>query len=237
MTPPAAHDSPDPVLSDLLAGGRSILLVVDMQEDFCGSDGFVASLGLDTTPCRAIVDRLGRLVEATREAAVPVVWVYADYRDEAVPPSFLHRKALSGITRDCCVPGTQGYEPFGVAPEPDDRVFVKHNFSAMSVPALVDYLRRSKVETIVVTGVQTNVCVESTLRDAYNLGFNVVVVEDCVASHTPPLHDATLANVRALIGQVVAADAVEQVWRSKPGTVVSTAGARETEAERTRNTG
>ena len=64
-------------------------------------------------------------------------------------------------------------------------------------------LRQRGIRTLVFAGVQTNVCVESSLRDAVCRGFHAVLASDCVASHTLPLHEATLNNVRFLFGDVL----------------------------------
>ncbi len=209
-------------LADLLTGTRAALFVVDMQNDFCAADGYVAGLGLDPSPCREIVGRLEAFIDAARESGVPVLWTWANYDDDLVPGSFLRKKRGAGITRTCCVPGTEGYEPFAVAPADGEPVFIKHCYSAMTNPELPAYLEREGIETLIFAGVQTNVCVESTLREAYNRGINVVVAEDCVASHTKPLHDATLLNVRALLGIVAPAAEIEAVWAA-PATVSKTA--------------
>jgi len=202
----------NPVL-DLLSETRSALAVIDMQVDFCAADGFVAGLGLDPTACRNIVPILTTLIDAARSSAVPVLWVYANYDDALVPPTFVRRKREAGIERSCCVPGTKGYEPFGVTPIGGEPQFVKHTYSAFTNPAFETHLRSAGIETLIFAGVQTNVCIEATVRDAYNHGFHVVVAEDCVASHTAPLHDATLQNVRTLLGKVCAGGDVQEAWR------------------------
>jgi ureidoacrylate peracid hydrolase len=200
-------------LQRVLAETRSALLVVDMQVDFCAADGYVAGLGLDTGPCRAVVESLARLIDAARDSAVPLIWAYADYSDDKVPESMRRKKHLAGIVRDCCVQGTPGYAPFGVQSRDAEPVFIKHCYSAFSNPDLYAWLQAQHIETLVIAGVQTNVCVESTLRDAHSYGFNVVIAEECVASHTRTLHDATLANVRALLGYVGSLEDVTDAWR------------------------
>lgn len=203
---------PGHALADLLARSRTALLVVDMQNDFCAADGYVAGLGLDTTACRAVVDPLTAFVGWARCAGIPVLWTWANYDEALVPPSLLRKKRIAGIDRQCCVPGTPGYEPFGVAPADGEPVFVKHCYSAFTNPGLQSHLEAEGIETLMFAGVQTNVCIESTLRDAFNAGFNTIVVEDCVASHTAPLHAATLANVRALLGEVATAADIRSAW-------------------------
>lgn len=202
----------------LLSETGSALLVIDMQIDFCAEDGYVASLGLDPAPCRDIVPNLQALIEAARQKEIPVLWVFANYDDALVPPTFRRRKEVASIKRDCCIPGTEGFEPFGVYPADGEPCFIKHSYSAFTNPEFETHLREHKIETLVFTGVQTNVCVEATIREAYNRGFHVVVAEDCVASHTPQLHDATLQNVRALMGCVSPSNEIEEAWVAAPMT-------------------
>ena len=92
--------------------------------------------------------------------------------------------------------------------------FVKHSYSAFTNPDFEAHLRSRSIETLIFAGVQTNVCVEATLREAYNRGFHVVLAEDCVASHTPALHEATLQNTRALLGKVSPASDIQAAFRA-----------------------
>ncbi len=208
-----ASGNGNPVLG-LLSETRAALAVVDMQVDFCAADGFVAGLGLDPAPCRAIVPALRGLIDGARAGGIPVLWIYANYDDALVPPTFLRRKREAGIERSCCVPGTQGHEPFGVEPASGEPQFVKHSYSAFTNPDFEAHLRSRGIETLIFAGVQTNVCVEATLREAYNRGFHVVLAEDCVASHTPALHEATLQNTRALLGKVCPASDIQAAFRA-----------------------
>jgi len=73
-------------------------------------------------------------------------------------------------------------------------------------------LRDRGVRTLVFAGVQTNVCVETSLRDAVCRGFYAVLAADCVASHTPLLHEATLKNVQFLFGDVLDRNAIATAW-------------------------
>ena len=77
-------------------------------------------------------------------------------------------------------------------------------------------LRARGIRTILFAGVQTNICVEATLRHAHALGYYCVLAEDCVASHTPAAHDMTLATVRFLLGDVIPLAEIERLWRSVP---------------------
>lgn len=193
---------------------RTALLVIDMQNDFCADGGYVSKLGRDPAPCRAIVPKLGEVIAAARTARVPVLWLMADYDLKAVPPAMRERQAELGMADTCCARGSWGAAPFGVAPAPGESVVVKHCYSGFIGTDLDAQLKALGVETLVFTGVQTNVCVESTLRDAHSYGYFTVLVSDCVASHMPAQHEATLANVRFLLGYLTDSPALKSVWRA-----------------------
>lgn len=201
-------------LAARLSAGRPALLVVDMQNDFCAPEGYVAQvLGRDTSPCRAIVPAVAALIADARANGVPVVWLRAAYDDASVPAPMLGKKREAGITAVSCAEGSAGADWFGVAPDGGEAIFTKHCYSGFADPALDAHLRAHGITTLVIVGVQTNVCVESTLRDAHSLGYYVVVAEDGVASHMAAQHEATLANVRFLFGDVAPSAAIVEHWR------------------------
>lgn len=202
-----------PALRDKLSR-RTALIVVDMQNDFCADGGYVSRLGRDPAACRAIVPALGELIAAARSAGIPVLWLVADYDPQTVPAAMRARQAEMGMTDICCARGSWGAAPFGVVPAAGEPVIVKHCYSGFIGTDLRDRLEALGVETLVFTGVQTNVCVESTLRDAHSLGYYPVVVDDCVASHMPAQHEATLANVRFLLGYVAESAALKREWQA-----------------------
>lgn len=188
------------------APAHTALLIVDLQQDFCSPGGYVSALGKDVAPIAAVVAPVLRLLAAARAAAVPVAWLTACYEDALVPPGMLRRKQEMGVERVCCAEGSWGAALLpGLEPAEDEPVIVKHSYSGFSNPALETFLRRHSVESLVFCGVQTNICVESTLRDGHSRGYHIGVAGDAVASHTPPLHEATLANIRFLFGDVLPA--------------------------------
>ncbi len=91
-------------------------------------------------------------------------------------------------------------------PEPGDLLIEKRRYSAFFETDFDRQLRAREIDTLVVAGATTNVCVDSTVRDAYFRGYDVVVLEDCVASYEQDLHAATLRNVDLLFGMVVSAE-------------------------------
>jgi ureidoacrylate peracid hydrolase len=212
----AAQGPPLRTVAERLAPAHTALLIVDMQNDFCAEGGYIESVvGKNAAACRAVAAPLMALVNAARAGGVPVFWVRADYRPEKLPASMAARFAVQGKGRICCEPGTWGADFHGVAPAPGEAVIDKHCYSAFIGTDLAARLSGRGVRTLVFAGVQTNVCVETSLRDAYSLGFNVVAAADCMASHTVELHEATLKNVRFLFGDVLSGREIAALWPAR----------------------
>jgi len=202
-------------LSDRIAPRHTALLVVDMQNDFCGSGGYIErAMKRDASPCGKVADSVGQLVALARRASTSVLWLRANYEPAGLPMSMRSRLVEHGITDGCCIPGSWGYDWYSVNPNPGEPVIDKRSYDGFVGTPLEETLRTNRVRTIVFAGVQTNICVEATLRHAHALGFYCVVAEDCVASHTQPAHEATLSTVRFVLGDVVPLAKLAELWAS-----------------------
>lgn len=198
-----------------LRPAHSALLVIDMQNDFCAENSFVEKVvGKDVSACRAVVPQIMALVASAREKNVPVIWITANYDHDKLPQGMLAKQREKG-TAICCGTGSWGHEFFGVAPAVGETVMDKHSYSAFADTPLEKLLQGQGIRTLVFAGVQTNVCVESSLRDAVCRGFYAVLASDCVASHTAPLHEAALKNVQFLFGDVLGRDAIAAAWAAQ----------------------
>jgi ureidoacrylate peracid hydrolase len=199
-------------LPERLAPAHTALIVVDMQNDFCAPGGYVANLGRDVGACGTIVPAVNALVDGARRNGVPVIWLMAEYEDADIPAPMLAKKLEMGVSAISCARGSWGAAPFGVSPLPDEPVVVKHCYSGFVGTDLEAQLAARDIATLVFAGVQTNVCVDSTLRDGHSLGHYIVVAGDAVASHMPAAHAATLDNVRFLFGDVADSAAIVAAW-------------------------
>jgi ureidoacrylate peracid hydrolase len=195
-----------------LKPAHSAVMVIDMQNDFCAEAGYVEKVvGKDVSACRAVAPRIMALVEAARARGVPVYWIKANYDPERLPESMrVKQQEKSRVI--CCGTGSWGAEFYGVTAAPGEAVIEKSSYSAFAGTDVEQELRAKGVRTVVFAGVQTNVCVESSLRDAVCRGLYAVLASDCVASHTLPLHDATLKNVQFLFGDVLDREAIVAAW-------------------------
>jgi ureidoacrylate peracid hydrolase len=201
-------------LDDRVAPAHTALLVIDLQNDFVAEGGYIERVvGRSTAACRAILPAVTVLIEAARRAKVPVIWVVADYTHDKIPVPARARLAQRGWTEVCCAPGEWGHDFAGPRPAPGETMITKHSFSAFHQTPLESELRRWGIETLVVTGVQTNACVDYAIREGFVRGFYIAAVEDCVASHMPDLHAATLDATRFLFGDVVPSAQLIERWR------------------------
>jgi len=170
------------------------LLISDMQNDFCARGGCVeAAIGRDATPCRAIVPAVEALAKVARGARVPVIRVRARYGLEHIQPA-MRRKQLQNAVAVCCADGCWGIDYFELQPAPGDVKIFETSFSAFNGSDLADRLERQGISRLAFAGVQTNVCVENSLRDALCMGFDCALPDDCVSSHALHLHEASQAK-------------------------------------------
>lgn len=195
------------LLADLESQVRpthSALLIVDLQNDFCAEGGFLhrarkgGANGIRVDENAQIADRIGELADSARRAGVPVVWIRSIYDFKYLADPWKVKRGVEG----CCLEGSWGADFFRIRPAPQDIVIDKHAYSAFHQTELESLLRARGVRTLIMSGVATNVCVESTLRDGFFRGFYVVLASDCVGSGNRVGHDGTLSTVQVNFGLV-----------------------------------
>ena len=201
-------------LRSVVDPGHTAVLVIDVQNDFCAPGGHTeVNLGKDVIDCQAVVDPIVRLVASARSVGAVVIWVKADYNRTYLSPPLHARQVARGVANAYCVAGTWGAELYRVSPEDGDMVIQKHRHSAFIGTELEQILRDRGIQTVVFAGVQTHVCIESSLRDASARGYYVVVPGDCVGSFDRDLHDKTLRCVEMHFGDVVGSNDLLELWQ------------------------
>ena len=194
---------------------RTALLVVDMQNDFCHPDGWLAGIGVDVTPARAPIPVLQRLIPSLRAHHVPIVWVaWGNRPDQAnLPPGVRHVYDPAGRNEGIGSMSNAAASPVLEAGswaaalvdelrvEPGDIEVAKYRMSGFVDTCLDSTLRNLRVDTLLFAGVNADQCVLATLMDAANIGYDVVMIEDACATTSPSYcWDATVYNVRQCFG-------------------------------------
>lgn len=120
-----------------------------------------------------------------------------------------------------CRKGSWGADFYEVAPEPGEVVVNKHRYSAFVNTRLDSILRSQKIETLIMTGVSTNVCVESTARDGFMLDYHIVLLRDACASYSTQAHEMTIKNIEGYFGEVTDTREVISLWERAGKTTVN----------------
>lgn len=207
--------NPQNLLIDL---HKTAVVVVDMQNDFCRPDGWMGALGVDTSGALALVDPINRVTSAARAASVPVVWLNWGVRPDGANLAPITRYpfsdkrtfvGLGGVVGSEKRPSYHLLEKGGWGAEIIDTLAVdahdihvdKHRISGFWDTPLDSILRNLQVRTLFFAGVNSDHCVLGSLMDASFLGYDTVMLEDCVATSSPDFcHQAVIHNVRFCFG-------------------------------------
>lgn len=194
------------------------LLVIDMQRDFIEAGGFGASLGNDVSRLNAIVPTVARVLECCRGAGVPII-----HTREGHPPD-LRDCPASKLTRGhaqlrigdvgpmgrILIQGEAGHDIIAPCrPAPGEIVIDKPGKGSFYNTELAEVLRFKAITHLAVMGVTTEVCVQTTMREANDRGFECVLIEDATESYFPQFKQATLEMIRAqggIVGWTTRAD-------------------------------
>jgi len=188
------------------------LVVVDVQNDFVSPQGSAAKRGEDVGAAIAMVPNLIRLIDEGRSVGLTIVYIRTTHSEWTDTPSWIYRSSQrSGL--NTCREGTWGAELYeGIAPLPSERVVIKHRYSAFINTDLNTVLKARGIQSVLVCGVATNVCVETTARDAYMFDYYVTMIDDCSAAYEPKLHMGTLENMRRHFGLVASSNEIIETW-------------------------
>jgi nicotinamidase-related amidase len=208
---------PSPLTIDL---AHSALVIIDMQRDFLEPGGFGAALGNDVmrlqsavAPCRAVLAATrahGVLVIHTREGHRPDLTDAPRHKVERGDPAL--RIGAPGPMGRILVRGEPGHDIIAdLYPQAGEPVIDKPGKGAFYQTDLDLMLRNRGIDTLLVCGVTTEVCVNTTVREANDRGYRCIVLADCCASYFPEFHVAGLAMIKAqggIFGSVSSAQAL-----------------------------
>lgn len=204
---------------------RAALIMVDLQNDFVHADGWVAKQQvpgfMGDTGIEAVLDQSQALLDAARAAGVMTVFVRMLGDDKYLSPAlYAQYRRNHGHERPPCVQeSTWGADFYGdLRPDgrPKEFVLEKHRYSAFIGTRLDQLLRSNGVQTIVVCGVATTGCVESTIRDGFMHDYYVVIARDACGDYETARHTSALSKLDLSFGTVVSVADVAQLWGSKP---------------------
>ena len=188
--------------------GKSVLLIIDMQNDLLHPEGKLYYGGFPRE-FDALVPNVQRLLAAARAKTVPVIFIYTAYH-----PSFADASPLSPSRKSgSLVEDTWGVKIVGqIAAQDGEIVIRKRRPSAFFETSLDSTLRGLGARSIFICGVATNRAIESTARDAFNRDYRSFIVADGTAARSVAAHKASLESLGGFFGKVVSAAEAERIW-------------------------
>jgi ureidoacrylate peracid hydrolase len=199
------------------------LIVVDVQNDFCAPKGMMDREGRDLSLVQAMVPRLTTLIEAARQVGVLIVYIQSiyglagnEYLSESWVEQASRRRRGSYTKYPVCARGSWNADFYeGISPADGEVVINKHRFDAFEGTDLDLILRSKGIRSVILTGVATNVCVETTARSAFVKDYYIVFAGDCTGTYSREEHDMTLQNIDKYFGQIANHDEVIACWRER----------------------
>ena len=194
---------PLPIAVDL---AKTALIIIDMQRDFLEPGGFGETLGNDVSRLAAAVEPCRAVLEAARRHGLLVIHTREGHRPDLsdAPPAKVERGAPSlrigapGPMGRILIRGEPGHDIIAALyPALGEPVIDKPGKGAFYQTELELMLRNRGIENLLVAGVTTEVCVNTTVREANDRGYRCIVLADCCASYFPHFHEAGLAMIRA----------------------------------------
>ena len=208
---------PDPLALD---PGKTAVIVVDMQNAFASKGGYLDLFGVDVSGAPAVIRHINRVLVASRPAGMQVVFLQMGWQHDLcdaggpTSPNWHKANALRlmrqrpELAGKLMIKGTWDYALVDdLKPEPQDLIVHKPRYSGFYSTNLDMLLRERGIRTLVFTGIATNVCVESTLRDAFFLEYFPLLVTDSAMQSGPAVQqEATIFNIQRFFGWVTTTD-------------------------------
>jgi ureidoacrylate peracid hydrolase len=188
------------------------LIVVDMQNGFVSKGGSYDKLGMNTSNYREIIPRLKELIEFCRSKDIPIFYTEAVKEASGIDVltnihNFLPKTRQERLKFPICIRGTwDGLTIDELKPKDTDHVVIKRRDSAFQDTELRVWLQSERINLLVFAGIDTSICVETSLRDGFNIGYDVALVSDATASGFTDHYKTTLERVGDYYGLVMSTD-------------------------------
>jgi ureidoacrylate peracid hydrolase len=192
--------------------GRKIvpaLIVIDMQNGFVSIGGSYDKLGMNTSNYREIIPKLKDVIEFCRSYEIPIFYTEAVKEASGIDVltkvhNFLPKSRQERLKFPICIRGTwDGVTIDEIKPKEHDPVVIKRRDSAFQDTELRVWLQSEGINLLFFTGIDTSICVETSLRDGFNIGYDVAVITDATASGNPEHYKTTLERVKDYYGLVM----------------------------------
>ena len=186
------------------------LMVIDVQNGFVSKGGSYDILGMDVSHYREVIPRIRDLIIMCRDARIPVFYTQAVREASGIDLLTRTHKILPKSReerikkRPICIRGTWDADIVDdIKPHENDHIVIKRRDSAFQDTEIEVWLKSIKVDTLIFCGIDTAVSVESSLRDGFNRGYDVILISDATTSISKEKYESTLDNVKGYYGLVM----------------------------------
>lgn len=199
-----------------LIAKETALLVIDMQNAFVSPEGSIGKRGADMSLCLRTVEPIKKLIEACRKMGIIDIWTKQEHypdditrKTHRIPPHTSTQCTVSPALVN--TPDSDFYDELKPYITDTTEIIRKHRFSGFLDTRLETLLRMKGIKFLIICGISTPLCVETTTRDAYQRDYDVIVVEDGTATTSKTLHENSLNVIRTYFGKVMTSEKVIQL--------------------------
>jgi ureidoacrylate peracid hydrolase len=187
------------------------LIIIDMQKDFCCEGGSFDRRGFDIRPAQRLAKRLNSFLKEARKILKHIIHLQMIKKPELSSPvvNEIYQRIEIERSLDPALA-----EPYEVIPQPGDIVVPKYRYSGFVSTYLDPFLRSKSINTLVLTGLATNVCVESTARDGFMREYYIVIPSDLTEGTSTEAKKWSLSNLDMFFGEVVLSNEILECWKS-----------------------
>jgi ureidoacrylate peracid hydrolase len=203
-------------LKELVNPKKTSLLIIDIQNDYCSKEGKIANFRkFDMSPIDKTVNKLGPFISSARKAGVQIIWTQMVEDHRFVPKNIRLKMESRGKALDLCSPNSWGFDFYRLKPAKTDNIITKYHYDAFTNAKLKKLIGKRK--NVIVTGVYTSRCVDSTARRASAEGYNVIMPTDLVAMPRQlyARHKNSILDFDTIFGFAVKSKDIENVWNVK----------------------
>ena len=194
------------------------LLVIDMQNGFAAQGGSYDDLGIEISIYRQVIDKIRYLIITCRRLKIPIFYTQAVREPSGIDLLTNAHKILPKSREErikkkpICIRGTWDADIIDeIKPTNTDHIVIKRRDSAFQDTEIEVWLKSIKVDTLIFCGIDTAVSVESSLRDAFNRGYDVILISDATASINKMRYESALENVKEHYGLLM--DSRDFIWK------------------------
>jgi ureidoacrylate peracid hydrolase len=187
------------------------LIIIDMQKDFCCEGGIFHKRGFDIKSAQNLAKRLNSFLKEGRKTLKHIIHLQMIRKPEFTSPLVDDLYSRTKMERSYDPAFAEFYE---VIPQTGDIVIPKHKYSGFVSTYLDPLLRSKRINTLIITGLATNVCVESTARDGFMREYYIIIPSDLTEGTSTEAKKWSLLNLDMFFAEVVSSNEILECWKS-----------------------